>query len=164
MEEQNKVKEMLSDKAFISLLLTSFLGIFLCIVCLCTSTFAWFSDSAPSQGNEIKIADDCLLSVTVSLNGNALTDIEDGVQLVAGKTYKVTLSLPGNTASGYCLISAGGNTYYTDYILRHNEPVDQKVTFDLMVEETQTVKFTPRWGIYAAESDVENGALIIPAP
>lgn len=161
MEEQNKVKQMLSDKAFSHLLFTSALGIVLCIVCLCSSTFAWFSDRAPSSGNEIKMADDCLLSVTVSLNGTPLTDIENGVELKAGETYQVVLSLPGNTGSGYCLITAGGKTYYTDYILRHSLQETQMAAFTLTVQETQMVKFTPRWGIYAAESDIIEGKLHI---
>ncbi len=161
MEEQNKVTESLSDKAFSRLLLTSVLGIVICIACLCASTFAWFSDSAPSKGNEIKMAENCLLSVTVSLNDVPLTGIENGVELTAGETYRVVLSLPANTASGYCLITAGGRTYYTDYILRHSNAEPQTVSFTLTVKETQTVKFTSRWGIYAAESDVENGVLQI---
>ena len=161
MEEQNKVKQMLSDKAFSHLLFTSALGIVLCIVCLCSTTFAWFTDNAPSKGNEIKMAEDCRLTVTVSLDGTVLTDIGNGVELETGKTYKVVLSLPPDTASGYCLITAGGKTYYTDYILRHSAPEAQIAVFALTVEETQTVKFTPRWGIYAADSDVVDGKLHI---
>lgn len=162
MEEQNKIKEMLSDKAFSRLLLTSLLGIFVCIICLCSTTFAWFSDDAPSSRNEITMAGDCLLSVSVSCEGTVLTGIEDGVELEAGKSYEVTLTLPPNTASGYCLLTAGGVNYYTDYISRHTEETEKTVTFTLTVVTTQTVKFTTRWGIYATDSSVQNGQLQIP--
>ena len=162
MEEQNKVKDMLGDKAFSHLLLMSFLGIFVCIICLCSTTFAWFSDGAPSLRNEITMADDCLLSVVVSCEGAVLTGIEDGVQLEVGKCYEVILTLPPNTASGYCLLTAGGVNYYTDYISRHTEETEKTVTFTLTVATTQMVKFTTRWGIYAAESSIQNGQLQIP--
>ena len=162
MEQQNREK--LSDKAFARLAITSILGILVCIICLCSSTFAWFTDSAPSSGNEIKTADGCGLSVTVTLNGVAIEDIESGVELAASDDpYVVTLSLPAGTASGYCLITVGGNTYYTDYILRHEDPVVHTITFELVVETTQTVTFTPRWGIHTKDCDVaDNGELILP--
>ena len=162
MEERNEVEVTISDRAFSRLLLTSVLGILICIACLCTASYAWFSDSAPSKGNQINMATDCKLEVTVSESDVALENITNGVELEVGKTYEVQLSLPADTASGYCLITAGGKTYYTDYILRHSEPVAQTVTFTLTVEETQTVVFTPRWGIYAADSDVTEGTLHIP--
>lgn len=162
MEERNKVEVTISDKAFSRLLFTSVLSILICIACLCTASYAWFSDSAPSKGNQINMATDCLLTVTVSKDGVPLENIENGVELEAGVAYTVLLSLPADTASGYCLIAAGGETYYTDYILRHSEPEAQTVTFTLTVEETQRVKFTPRWGIYAADSDVKEGTLVIP--
>ena len=162
MEQQNNTKSKLTDKAFSRLVLTSILGILVCIVCLCSSTYAWFSDSAPSNGNQIKMADECALTVYVVKDGTALEDIENGVELEAGVEYLVMLSLPANSASGYCLISAGGNTYYSDYIAAHSDPQPQTKSFVLKVETTQTVTFTSRWGIYAQDSHVVDGKMIIP--
>ena len=162
MDEQNKKTDALTDKAFLRLMVTSFLAIFVCIVCLCSTTWCWFSDSAPSSDNRIAMASECLLEVTVAEDGTALADIENGVELQAGVAYIVTLSLPADTASGYCVISAGTQTYYTDYIARHSDPVPKTVSFTLSVGTTQTVTFTPRWGIYAQESDVRESALLIP--
>ncbi len=164
MDEQNKKPDPLTDKAFSRLALMSILGILICIVCLCSTTWAWFTDSIPSKGNSIKVADECLLSVTVTdENGTALEDLEAGVQLEQGKTYIVTLSLPRDSASGYCLIKASGQSYYTDYIVRHENDEAQTVSFALTVAESQTVEFEPRWGIYAKESDVIDGQLSIPS-
>lgn len=161
MEEQNKKTDKLTEKAFSRLLITSFAAIFMCIICLCSTTYAWFTKTLPNTGNQINMAEDCLLEITVEdENGVALQGIESGVQLDAGVKYTVTLTLPGNTGSGYCLISANGNTYYTDYILRHTEQ-EKMISFWVMVEETKTVTFTPRWGIYNHESDVVDDALII---
>lgn len=162
MKKQNINKnDKLTDKAFSRLVLTSIMGILVCMICLCSTTFAWFTDSAPSEGNEIKMSDECGLTVTVMQDGTPLDNIESGVELDSGVEYTVTLYLPSDTSSGYCLISAGGNTYYTDYILRNSQP--QTVTFKLKVETTQTVVFTPRWGIYNTyDSSVSNGELLIP--
>lgn len=164
MDRHNKYIDAITDKAFSRLVVTSILGIFVCIVCLCSTTFAWFSDNAPSAGNHVTMAEECKLSVTVvrESDGSALENIESGVELVAGETYSVTLSLPAGSASGYCIIDANGNSYYTDYIARHSEVEDKVVTFDLTVEETQTVTFTTRWGIYSGECHVVDGALNIP--
>jgi len=49
MEQQNKEK--LSDKAFARLSVTSILGILVCIICLCSTTYAWFSGSAQVDSN-----------------------------------------------------------------------------------------------------------------
>ena len=168
MEQQNKTVDKLTDKAFSRLVITSVLGIIVCIVCLCSTTFAWFSGSAPSNGNEIRMADECLLSVTVYNSGLSVlevgngADTEDSIELVPGVEYEVVLMLPPNTASGYCMIEANGNVYYTDYILRHSESAPQMAVFKLKAETVQTVTFTPRWGIYNRDSDVVNGVLSLP--
>lgn len=161
MEKQNKTTEKLTDKAFLRLIVTSVLGIFICIVCLCSSTFAWFVDSAPSEGNEIKISDELLLTVTLTQNGVELTGLDTGVELEAGLEYVVTMKLDAGSSSGYCLIEANGVEYYSDYIAR-NDDQEQTVSFVLKVDQAQTVVFTNRWGIYSGESDVVDGILLIP--
>ena len=67
MEKQNNEK--LSDKAFARLFLTSILGILVCIICLCSTTYAWFTGSVQVDSNKIQTADACLLSVSVYKDG-----------------------------------------------------------------------------------------------
>ena len=164
MEQQNKSTGKLTDKAFSRLAFISFFAIFICIVCLCSTTFAWFTDSSESKSNEINIATDCLITVSVaSSDGTLLDGIEDGAELSADEEYTVTVSLPANTASGYCIIHVGDNSYYSEYIVRHEDPEAHTVTFTLKVGTAQTVTFESHWGIYARESDVLNGGeLLIP--
>lgn len=194
--------EKITDKAFSSVLITSILGILVCIVCLCSTTFAWFSDNITSQQNLMLASGEGAISLTVekdavsNISENLSDDAESAettgtadstestesiesnesnapstiildniseettVMLDAG-TYKVTLSLPGNTPSGYFVISAGANTYYTDYILRHENSTPQTVTFMLTVNSAQELKFTPRWGVYTQDSSVVNSSLTI---
>ena len=162
MEQQKQNNEKLTDQAFSRLLTTSILGILACIVCLCSTTYAWFSDTAPSRGNEIKMAEECLLTVEVTDGDLVLSGIEEGVMLEAGVSYTVTLTLPANSSSGYCLVLVGDHSYYTDYIARHSDPAPQTRSFTLISETSQTVRFEIRWGIYAQESDVQDGILILP--
>ncbi len=163
MKKQNKTTDNLTDKAFSRLVLTSILGIFVCIVCLCSTTFAWFVESADSDGNKIKMAERCALTVTVTQDKTVLQNIESGIELKAGLEYTVTLVLPPNTSSGYCLITAGDSTYYTEYIQGHKDEGARKLSFKLMVKTTQEVTFISHWGIYARESDVgADGILLIP--
>lgn len=72
----------------------------------------------------------------------------------------MTLSLPPDTA-GYCVITAGENTYRTEYIARHTESEPKTLTFSLVVATAQTVTFTPRWGIYTQEANVRSGGAIL---
>ena len=168
----NKIKELffgskqdkLTDKAFTQSIAVSVISILVCVVALCSSTWAWFTASVAGEDNQIKMADACLLSVTVTSSGEALENIESGVALTAGESYTLTISLPANSASGYCLIQTQERDYHTEYIARH-EGETQTRTFTVTVDETQTVAFIARWGIYASECDVADGeTLHISAP
>ena len=162
MQKQNNNTQKLTEHTFSRLMLSSVLGILLCIVCLCSTTFAWFSDGAPSVGNTISTAKDCLLAVTVLDGGVELDNIDEGVVLTAGVEYLVTLSLPADTASGYCIILADGEAYRSEYIRRHDDSVPHEISFILTVGEDKTVTFTSHWGIYSVECSVVAGRLDIP--
>lgn len=164
-EQNNKVKtDKLSDKAFLRLVTTSILGIIVCLVCLCSTTYAWFTASIPSVGNELKTAGACDLEVTVSPHnpeGEAFTDIENGVLMEPGVDYLVVMLLPPGSASGYCLIEADGKTYYSDYIIGNSDEPQIK-SFWLKIDDMpRVVTFTTRWGILNRESDVVGGTLSI---
>ena len=162
MENQTKNHDKLTDKAFSRSVIISIIGIVICIICLCSTTYAWFTESLPSQGNEIKMAEECLLSITLTKEGIPLEVVEDKVELEARVPYTVTLSLPKNSASGYYIITAEGKSYYTDYIARHQDDEPHTVTFELTAETDRLVTITPRWGIYVQESDVVDSKLNLP--
>ena len=157
MKQQNNQK--LSDKTFTRLIVYSVLAILLCLACLCSTTWAWFTDSVSYQGNTIQTTEKCLLSVSVYEGNSALENVEYGVTLEKDHVYTVTLRLPKNSGSGYCEIYANGNKYRSDYIVRHENEEDETRSFSLTVRETCVVTFSIRWGIYAGESDVINGNL-----
>ena len=156
MEKQNNEK--LSDKAFARLALTSILGILVCIICLCSTTYAWFTGSVQVDSNTLKAADECLLSVSVYKDGaeEAIIDTDHSATLECEGAYTVTLTLPKESASGYLVVTVGGQKYYSDYLQR-NDNTDGALTFTLNVKTAKSVTFTARWGIYSGECHVENG-------
>ena len=156
MKKQNNEK--LSDKAFARLALTSILGILVCIICLCSTTYAWFTGSVQVDNNTFKAADACLLSVSVYKDGTekAIIDTENATTLECEGTYTVTLTLPKESASGYLVLTVDGQEYYSDYLQR-NDDTDQTLTFTLNVKAAKNVTFTARWGIYSGDCHVKNG-------
>ena len=165
-EEKNNTDK-LTDKAFSRLVATSVLGIVICIICLCSSTWAWFGDTAPSKGNVVSAAGQCLLKVSVSDDVNVIETVDisspETIHFDAGNTYTVTLTLPKNSSSGYLVIDSGEGKIYTDYLEAHKEDVEKTLSFTLEVEEATDFVFTLRWGIYSSDADVRNGEnLFIP--
>ena len=53
MDKQNKNTDKLTDKAFSRMMLTSVLGILVCLVCLCSTTWAWFTADVSNNSNTI---------------------------------------------------------------------------------------------------------------
>lgn len=161
MEQQNNEK--LSDKAFAHLALSSILGILVCIVCLCSTTYAWFTGSVQGDNNKIHSASACLLSASIYKD-----DAEEAIATVKVDeqntvthtceegTYTVTLTLPKESSSGYLVLTVSGQEYYSDYLQR-NDDNDQTLTFTLEVKTEQSVTFTARWGIYSDERGVTDG-------
>ena len=89
---------------------TSVLGILACIICLCSTTYAWFTGSVQADSNTLKAADACLISVSVYKDGTeeAVIDTENPVTLECEGTYTVTLTLPKESASGYLVLTVDG--------------------------------------------------------
>lgn len=162
MEQQNKEK--ISDKAFARLILTSVLGILVCIVCLSASTYAWFTDGEIGASNKIQSASECLFSALVYTNDTdelvATVDTQNPITLKIKGDYTVTLTLPSGSASGYLVVRVGSQEYYSDYLQR-NDSTNQTLTFTLKADTETSVTLFARWGIYSDESDVQNGTLHI---
>ena len=159
MDKNKTEQQKLSDKAFFRMIITAALGVIVCVVCLCSTSWAWFTGGIASDKNEIKTGQ-CLLAISVEDGTQELTGIENGVELTAGKSYKVTLTLPKGSASGYCLMEAAGAEkaqYYSAGLLRNDGETDKILSFTVEVEGTITVKFLIRWGIYSGSVDAGNG-------
>ena len=155
--------EKLTDKAFIRLLIASILKILTLMVCLCLTTFAWFTGSVPGIGVDANAIGECDLEISVypiSADGVGLEGLDSGVWLEDGE-YLVELRLPAGAASGYCIIEAGGQAYFSDCLIGDSSSDAQTVIFTLRLELPQIVTVTARRGIYTRGSDVIDGVLTI---
>ena len=159
LEENNYV---LTDKGFMRSFILSLFRIVLCLVCLFASTWALFSDPTLGQEDVLPSASDSLCVSLADPSGNAVELGDDGVSLSPGVVYRVTLSLPCDAPSAYCLISAGGKLYYSEHLARHSDASPHTVSFDLTVQSEQTVSLCARYGILSERCDVKGGALVIP--
>jgi len=146
-------------------MITSVLGIMVCIICLCSATWAWFSGSVSSDSNTLE-------SGRYGLDAFVEDEDSETVEAVKrsdGKTvctfeeagiYTVTLKMSADTTvtKGFCEISVSGDTeqYYTAAI-NTDAP---ELTFYIDVEEADTaVTFAPAWGL-PADEDVANGGTL----
>lgn len=168
MKTQQNNANKLTDKAFSRLMMTSVLGILLCITCLCSATWAWFNADVSADQNtlqsgrfglEVSILDPSSASVAVvsRSNGSSVCTLGD-----AG-LYTVTLKMTEDTtvSKGFCAIETDGERYRTASILV-GETNPFTFTFEAK-KANMTLIFAPAWGI-PAEFDVEAGQTLSPSP
>ena len=106
--------EKITEKAFSQSLLISVLSILLCIVALCSITYAWFTGSTSSGNNTlvsgsfdveidiVKLNDD---GTEVTGDADAVV-LENGIYTLTPGEYKVTLTPTDDaTVKGYCVIT-----------------------------------------------------------
>ena len=68
-----KKTDTLTDKSFMQSIVVSVLGMLFCMLLLCGTTWAWFSEGVSSSQNTIAAAD-CTVTVTVkNVNGTPVT-------------------------------------------------------------------------------------------
>ena len=161
-----------SDNAFIRLIATSMFAILLCLICLSTSTYAWFTTSITQSGNTIASASACLLEVSVVADGEdesilVMRNVIDGrerigdLSLDGGVTYKVSLSLPKNSASGYITLANASTLYKSPYISSHNNDVPETVEFYIYSAADVELEVEIRWGIYSDTASVNVGETLV---
>ena len=159
--------EKLTEKAFSQSLIISIISILLCVVALCSMTFAWFIGEAKISDNVI-VSGSFDLVITVTKDGTELPIEADpdkeGVlicNISEGGTYTVILKLKeGSSVKGHCLVKVGNDEYrHTDAIFKRNSSESdsaQNFTFTVTVSGGTAIVFEPRWGM-VVEPDIENG-------
>lgn len=160
MENQNIDTKKLTDKAFSRLLLISVLSILVCIVCLCSATWAWFSAGTSSAGNtissgkfalDVEIEDSTSVAVdlTESANGTYTCTLGD-----ADTTYTVTVRISADSTAtkGFCTVKVGDESYYTVSI---NETMSSLTFYIQPTEANMTVTFVSVWGFPSATDLIE---------
>ncbi len=149
----NSDKERLTDKAFKQSITISVVGIILCMIALCSATWAWFSDSVSSPANSIQSAN-CNVSVSVTSDGTPVDPVDGKYTFYKGKAFTIKLTATGTAETAYCILNINGIDYYTDQIQIFGE-----IEFTLQFsDETTIAEILPCWGTSSrATKDFANG-------
>ena len=133
-----------------ALLMPSLLGVAICLVCLCSLTWAWFT---ATQNSGVQPIQSATATVTASLNDTALGElpIEEGMT----GTGTLTLHMEGSAQYAYVLIKVGGTECRTGYLSANKD-------YTITVNESGAT-LTLCWGKQDDQSGtavVENGGSI----
>jgi len=167
LDEQNNNIDKLTDKAFSRSVVIAVVSIVMCIVCLCSATWAWFTTTTTSSENTIGSSTFGLVVTVVDGNGDLVpvTEREDGSFVCSlaggGAVYSVTLEISEDTTAtkGFCTVKRGDRSYQTSSI-----KVDDADSFDFnMTVEGGAAEliFTPAWGLPANAVVTRDGTLTI---
>lgn len=138
----NSKEEKITDKAFKQSITISIIGILLCMVALCSVTWAWFSTEISSSSSDIKSAY-CDVTVSVMNEGSKLDPIDGKYSFAKDKAYKIHITATGSAETAYCILKIDGELYYTAQI-----PTHTAMNFTLQFDaEVTDVEIITRWGI-----------------
>ena len=128
--------------------------VIMCLAAMSITAYAYFSYNITSASNTIKAANfDANVSITIKDSSNdPVTVTKDGkvqtANLDAGK-YTIELTKGTSTAdTGFCVISIGNKTYYTDQIGVDvkKDLTDATVKFDLWLSSPTKLEVLSHWG------------------
>ena len=91
----------------------SLLGGAICLVCLCSLTWAWFT---ATQNSGVQPIQSATATVTASLNDTALGELKVGEPYSLNGTGTLTLHMDGSAQYAYVLIKVGDTEYHTGYL------------------------------------------------
>ena len=150
-----------SDKEFTRIMISSVLGIMLCVICLAGLTWAWFSGSVSSAANNITAAS-FNIQIDVNVKGTETPvprTVENGIysfSLENNKAYDVKITADGTATTGYCEVIFGGNRYHTIQIFNNSDESNsgsllstdrpQEITFTVNATDSTLLKIVPQWG------------------
>ena len=129
----------------------------ICLAAMSYTAYAYYSRNIISKQNIIKAADFKTSIQIKDSNGNSVVPVKvdeytHTAELTAGTTYTVTITRTGNTATGFCVISAKKceiEKYHTQQLYLEADPSKEMadtVTFELEVTDTTEVTFYAHWG------------------
>ena len=153
-----------SDKEFTRIMISSVLGIMLCVICLAGLTWAWFSGSVSSAANNITAAS-FNIQIDVNVKGTETPvprTVENGIysfSLENNKAYDVKIKAGGTATTGYCEVLFGKNVYHTIQIFNISDESNsgsilstdrpQEINFTVNATDSTFLKIVPQWGSYA---------------
>ena len=152
---KHATKEKRSD-GLMHILAPSMLAICICAICLCGASWAWFTAST-STGTAAIQSSSYKLLYQVGEDATATELAEAGTAYtLTSDTTVITLKANGTAgATGYCSITVGSETYYTEQIF-----VDGTFSFTVNAVTGTEITLTPKWGTYSHAATLHNGKVI----
>lgn len=142
----------LTEKAFKQSITISIIGILLCMVALCSVTWAWFSTEISSLPSDIRSAY-CDVTVSVANENNILDPVDGKYNFVKNKAYQIQITATGNAETAYCILRVGGADYYTEQI-----PTQTGIVFTLQFEDDTPVEIITCWGTSSVPNELRSFA------
>ena len=146
----------ITNKYLGKVIATSVISIVLCMMCLASLTWAWFTFDVQSSGNTLRSAEfDATVYVTPS--DPSLTEYRNVV--FAPSSYKVYVKQNASAKTGYCLVTIDGKTYFAGE-LKEKLNADTRTAycaleFDFEIATAPAiVSIDPVWGMYFGSYDV----------
>lgn len=147
-------KENYSDGLY-HMLAPSAIAVVMCTVCLCGSSWAWFTASQSGQVAQISTAT-YLIEVSCKIGDDSahpLAQSDEGqytLPLVGDVTcYEITIAASGTASTGYCTLTFGETTYHTAPIANGEQFVFQLVSY-----ENGVLHMRHQWGTSTATEHV----------
>ena len=152
---KHATKEKRSD-GLMHILAPSMLAICICAICLCGVSWAWFTASTSTGTTAIQSSSYKLLyQVGEDATATELAEAGTAYTLTSDTTV-ITLKANGTAgATGYCSITVGSETYYTEQIF-----VDGTFSFTVNAVTGTEITLTPKWGTYSHAATLHNGKVI----
>lgn len=130
----------ISENVFKTRMLLSFLTMLFCLVLLASTTYAYFTATAASTGNQI-VAGNFSIKIECRSDNN-LIDPEGAnknkYSLDVG-TYIFTLKPNGTAFNGFALVNMGDTQYIT-------AAIGNELVFEVRAGKRMDLTFTPHWG------------------
>ena len=147
-----------SDCSIYRILAPSVIGIFICAICLCGASWAWFTASTSTGTMAIQSSSYKLLyQVNEDTAPTELAEA-DNTYTLTSDTTAITLKATGTAgATGYCSIKIGDETYYTEQIFVNDI---SEFTFTVNAAAGTTITLTPKWGTYSRDATLHKDDVI----
>lgn len=127
----------------------------LCAVCLCGASWAWFTASTSTGTTAIQSSSYKLLYQVVGKDATATELAEAGTEYtLTSDTTVIRLKAAGTAgATGYCSITVGSETYYTEQISVNGT---SEFTFTVNAAADTKITLTPKWGSCAVRDNANS--------
>lgn len=154
-----------AEKAFTQSLWVSAISILLCMIALCSVTYAWFAEDVTTERNRIEAGTfDLTVTVTAADGSEILTERgTDGAWRAtlpaSQELYTVTLTVTDNTSvKGFCLVANDADQWQSGLIAVG----ETTFTFTVAVNGADaSLRFAPQWGIPADPAILQGGTLTV---